>query len=106
MRSRLGNDVKRLKGIARGVFTFLRNHYRSGLFQTGDLSVDMQHLWFEKRRAITSDDRACVGRCTQRARLDAQRSASNPEQWLRAHQVASPFGRERVRVRVRDYSFK
>ena len=59
MCSRLGNDVKRLKGIVRGVFAFLRNHDRSALFQTGDLTVDMHHLWFEKRRAITSNNRAC-----------------------------------------------
>ncbi len=58
MRSRLGNDVNRLKRIARCVFAFLRNHHRSASFQTGDLPVDMQHLWFEKRRAITSDNRA------------------------------------------------
>jgi hypothetical protein len=46
MRSRLGNELKRLKGIARGVFAFLRNDDWSTSFQTGDLPVDMQHLWF------------------------------------------------------------
>src|SRR5207249_3974138 len=57
MRSRLGNEPKRLKGIARGVFAFLRNHHRGASFQTDDLPVDMQHLRFEKRRAITRDNR-------------------------------------------------
>src|SRR5436189_546544 len=76
MHSRLGNDAKRLKRIPRGVFAFLRDHHWTALFQTGDLPVDMQHLGFKKRRAITSNNRACVWRCTQRARLDAQRSAS------------------------------
>src|SRR4051794_15808569 len=76
MHSWLANDAKRLKRIPRGIFAFLRNHHWSAPFQTGDLPIDMQHLRFEKRRAITSDNRACVWRCTQRARLDAQRSAS------------------------------
>ena len=58
MRWRLGNDVNRLKRIPLGIFAFLRNHHRSASFQTGDLPVDMQHLWFEKRRAITSNNRA------------------------------------------------
>jgi hypothetical protein len=58
MRSRFRDDVNRLKGIARGVFALLRNHHWRALFQTSDLPVDMQHFWFEKRRAITSDHRA------------------------------------------------
>src|SRR5437764_11337573 len=58
MRSRLRDDVNRLKRITRGVFAFLRNHHWSALSQAGDLPVDMQHLWFEKCRAITSDNRA------------------------------------------------
>ena len=82
---RLGNDLKRLKRITLRIFALLRNHHRSASFQTSDLPVDMQHLRFKKCRAITSDNRACLGRCTQRARLDAQRSASSsqerPKRW-------------------------
>jgi hypothetical protein len=58
MRLRFGNDVDALEWIAIGILAFLRNHHWSASFQTGDLPVDMQHLRFEKRRAITSDNRA------------------------------------------------
>ena len=78
MRSRLGNDVKGLEGIARGVFALLCDYHRSKSFQAGDLTVDMQHLRFEKRRAITSDNRAYVGSWKlQRSTLNAQRSMFN-----------------------------
>src|SRR5215212_9777303 len=62
MRWRLRSDVNWLKRIWVCIFSFLRNDDWSASFQTGDLPVDMQHLRFEKCRAITSDDRACVGR--------------------------------------------
>src|SRR5262249_19136417 len=74
---RLGDDVNSPERKALGILAFLRNHHRSASFQTGDLPVDMQHLRFEKRCAITSDNRARLGCCTQPGKLDAQRSASN-----------------------------
>ena len=78
MHSRFRDDMKRLKRIARGIFALLRNHHRSAPFQTGDLPVDMQHLWFEKRRAITSNNRARLGRWKlQRPTLNAQRGMFN-----------------------------
>jgi hypothetical protein len=58
MRRRLGNNFDVLKWVALGLFAFLRNHHRNASFQGGDLPIDMQHLRFEKRRAITGDDRA------------------------------------------------
>jgi hypothetical protein len=58
MRRRLGNNLDCLKWITLGLFAFLRDHDRNASFQGGDLPVDMQHLGLEKRRAITSDDRA------------------------------------------------
>src|SRR5947208_5346251 len=57
MRRRLGNNVDVLKRVALGLFAFLRNYLGNASFQRGDLPVDMQHLRFEERRAITSDNR-------------------------------------------------
>src|SRR5215831_6953132 len=79
MRARLGNNVSAFERIALRIFAFLRNHHRSTSFQGSDLPIDMQHLRFEKRRAITSNDCACVGCCAQRPTLDAQPSASKHE---------------------------
>jgi hypothetical protein len=39
------------------LFPLLRNHHRLASLQGGYLPVDMQHLRFQKRRAITGDDR-------------------------------------------------
>jgi hypothetical protein len=50
--------VNALERVSPGVLALLRNHHRSAAFQTGNLPVDMQHLRFEERRAITSDNRA------------------------------------------------
>ena len=58
MRWRLRSDVNWLKRIPVCILTFLRYDDWSASFQAGDLPVDMQHLRFEKRRAITSDNRA------------------------------------------------
>jgi|SRR5437667_2021152 len=71
MCGRFRNNPDRLKWETLGVFAFLRNYHRSASVQRGYLPVDMQHLRFQKCRAITSDNRACVERCSQRARLDA-----------------------------------
>src|SRR6266581_4671041 len=91
MRRRLGNNMDGLKRIALRILAFLRNHYQSASFQTGDLPVDMQHLRFEKRGAITSDNRACVGRCTQPPTLDAQPCASKHERpGVSRNRVSSP----------------
>src|SRR5215217_1924991 len=79
MGCRFWNDINSLERIAPRILALLSDHHWSAPRQTGDLPVNMQHLRFEKCRAITSDNRAYVGRCTQRARLDAQRSASNRE---------------------------
>src|SRR5215831_10616236 len=78
MRSCLGNDANSPERKALGIFPLLRNHHRIASFQTGDLPVDMQHLRFEKCRAITSDNRARLGRWKlQRPTLNAQRSMFN-----------------------------
>jgi hypothetical protein len=93
MRWRLRSDVNCLKRIPICILTFLRNDHRSASFQTGDLPVDMQHLRFEKRRAITSDNRGGLGCGIQRSRLDVQRSASKsitPEKRLRAWDFSQP----------------
>ncbi|PYL75328.1 MAG: hypothetical protein DMF26_08500 [Verrucomicrobia bacterium] len=58
VRSPLRQDANRFKWITLRILAFLRDHHRRASFQTGDLPVDMQHLRFEKRRAITSDNRA------------------------------------------------
>jgi hypothetical protein len=38
----------------------LRDDHRPKALQCGDLPVNVQHLRFEKRRAITGDDRRWV----------------------------------------------
>lgn len=58
MRGGLANNVDGLKWKALCFFSFLRDHYRCEPFQGGDLAVDVQHLRFQKRRAITGDYRA------------------------------------------------
>src|SRR6267154_2624840 len=93
MRWRLRNDVNWLKRIPVCILTFLRNDDWSASFQTSDLPIDMQHLRFEKRRAITTNNRACLGCGIQRPRLDVQRSASKsitPEKRPKAWDISQP----------------
>ena len=73
----LRDDMNSLEWKALGIFPFLRDHYRSASFQRCDLPVNMQHLRLEKRRAVTSDNRACIRRCAQSRRLGVQCFASN-----------------------------
>jgi hypothetical protein len=40
------------------LFPFLRDHHWNASFQADYLPINMQHLRLQKRRAITSDDRA------------------------------------------------
>src|SRR6266496_1908826 len=78
MRCWFRNKLNRLKWEALGFFALLRNHHRSTSFQRRDLPVDMQHLRFQKRRAITSDDWTRLGRWDlQRSTLNAQRPMFN-----------------------------
>src|SRR5205809_3146256 len=80
MRRRLGNNLDGLKWVALGLLAFLRNHLWNASFQRGDLPIDMQHLRFQKRRAITSDNRSCLRRWNlQRSTLNAQRTTFNSE---------------------------
>src|SRR4029077_7479957 len=55
---RLGNNLDVIKREALGLLSFLRNNEWSASSQRCDLPVDMEHLRFQKRRAIASDDRA------------------------------------------------
>src|SRR5205807_5674923 len=73
MRCRLGNHVNLIKRVASSLFALLRNHHRNTSFQACKLPINMQHLWLEKCRAITSDDRAWIRRWNfQRPTLNAQ----------------------------------
>jgi hypothetical protein len=55
MRCWFANNVDRLKRKALRLFAFLRDDYWRALFQCGDLPVDVEHLRFQKRRAVTGD---------------------------------------------------
>src|SRR5436309_15503731 len=55
---RLGNKVDAIKRKALSLFALLCNYHRRASFQSRDLPVDMEHFRFQKRRAITSDNRA------------------------------------------------
>ena len=57
MRRRLGDNVDRFKWVAGGLLALLRDDDRPASLQGSDLPIDVQHLRFKKRRAITSDDR-------------------------------------------------
>src|SRR5437588_9319337 len=58
MRCRLGIHMNLVKRVASSLFALLRDHHRNTSLQACDLPINMQHLRFEKCRAITSDDRA------------------------------------------------
>src|SRR5436190_18020776 len=55
---RFGNNLDVIKREALGLLPFLRNNDWSASSQRDDLPVDMKHFGFQKRRAITSYDRA------------------------------------------------
>src|SRR6516164_10256331 len=55
---RFRNNLDVIKREALGLLSFLRNNDRSASFQCSELPVDMKHFGFQKRRAITSDNRA------------------------------------------------
>jgi hypothetical protein len=57
MRRRLGDNVDPFKWIAVGLLALLRDDDRPASLQGSYLPVDVQHLRFKKRRAITSDNR-------------------------------------------------
>src|SRR5438045_8950821 len=56
MRRRLRDDVDPFKWIAVGLLALLRDHDWPASLQGSYLPVDVQHLRFKKRRAITGDD--------------------------------------------------
>ena len=56
MRCRLGGNVDRVKREALHLLAFLGDDDGNASFQCGDLPVDVQHLRFQKGRAITGDD--------------------------------------------------
>src|SRR5712691_10867637 len=68
MRSRLGDNVDRLKWVALSLFALLRDHHRTATFQTSYLPIDVQHLRFQERRAIAGDNRQRVACRVERSR--------------------------------------
>src|SRR5207245_2314485 len=104
MRRRLGNNLDGLKWVALGLLAFLRNHHRNASFQRGDLPIDMQHLRFQKRRAITGDSRPRLGSRVQCRRLDVQRSTSNAERSRPSDAGSEGLFRREWRLRARTPS--
>ena len=71
MQARFRDDVDGVEWKLLGVFAFLRDHDRVHTFERRDLPIDMQHFRFQKRRDVTSDNRAWVrGLNFQRSGLD------------------------------------
>ena len=60
MQRRFWDDLDPIERKARRVFAFLGDDDRKNALERDDLPVDVQHLRFQKRRAIAGDDR---GRC-------------------------------------------
>src|SRR5438067_6994800 len=67
MQRRLCDDVDLIERKARRVFAFSGDDYRGNALKRRDLPVDVQHLRFQKRRAIAGDDRtSCQDRKSTR----------------------------------------
>ena len=58
MCGRFTYNIDAVKRKLRGVLQFLGEDNRPDPLQGSELPVDMQHLRFEKRRAVTSNNRA------------------------------------------------
>ena len=77
MSRRFRNDLDLIKWKLGGVLALLRDDEGPHALERGDLPVDVQHLRFEKRRAITGDDRMRISIRIQRRTLNSQRRTSN-----------------------------
>jgi hypothetical protein len=60
MQRRFWDNVDLIEWKAARIFAFLSDNNWGDALERGDLPVDVPHLRFQKRRAITGDDRARI----------------------------------------------
>src|SRR6188474_1381762 len=67
MQRRFGDDVDLIEWKAAQIFAFLSDDNRRDALERDYLPVDVQHLRFQERGAITGDDRECRSRHVERS---------------------------------------
>src|ERR671918_3250185 len=101
MQRRFWDNVDLIEWEAARIFAFLSDDNRRDALDCRDLPVDMPHLRFEKRRAITGDNRGRIFCHVERSRDISHCSSFNSKRFLH-------FGRNdkipRVRTRATSTS--